>query len=114
MHVKHLLRSAFFMQVVHVLGDDDDVTVPVLLQAGQGVMSGIGDSVSGIGAAFVVEPLHQPRISGKAFRGGHILDAVLGPQPVRIAERAQPAFRRNACTGQNDDLAHEVPFALSV
>lgn len=106
MHVDHVLRSGTFVQIVDILGDEQHLIPPRGLKRGQGGMRGIGPRPGGIGAAQVVELMHQRGVAGEGVGGGDILDPVAFPQSAGVAEGPQPAFGGNSGTRQYYDLFH--------
>ena len=106
MQVQHLRRAGPLVQVVHVLGDDTYAPAGHLLKLGQGQVPGIRGHGAGLGAALVIEVQHQGRVAGKAFGRGHVLDAVLLPQPIGVAEGADAAFGRYAGAGKYYKVGH--------
>ena len=72
-------RAALFMQVIDVLGHDDDLTRIVLLQLGQRLVRGVRRYLCCLLAAAIIKIDDQLGVTGKAFGGGDVLDAVLRP-----------------------------------
>ena len=110
MHVDDAQSAARLVQGVDILGDDHDLAGPVALQPSQRLMRRIGPGGGGLHTARIVEAVHQPRIAGKAFGRGDILDPVLLPEAACIAEGAKPAFRRQPRPRQDHDLFHSAPM----
>jgi hypothetical protein len=108
MHVDDVARARGLVQRVDVLRDDHHLAGMPGLQPRQRLMRRIGPGLRGLRAAGVVEPVHEAGIAREAFGRRHILDPVLRPEATLVAERAQPAFRRNPGTGQYDDLLHRA------
>ena len=94
------------MQVVHVLGDDADAPAGLFLEAGQGQVGGVGLHGAGLGAALVVKVKHQSRVAGKALGRGHVFHAVVFPQPIGVAERADARLGRDAGPGEHNEVFH--------
>ena len=42
--------------------------------------------------------------------GRHILQIIRRPQPIDVAERAEPALGGDTRSGQNHDLFHHAPL----
>ena len=76
---------------------------PLPLQPGQGQVGGVGLDARQAAPALVVEAVDQGRVAVEGLGCGHVLHPVVLPQPVRVPERAQPAFRGNARAGEDDD-----------
>lgn len=107
-HVQHPGEAGGFVQAVHILGDQNNLAGPLRLQPGQGGMCRIGLRAGGLQAPGIVEPVHKAGVAGKGFGGGDILDPVPRPEPAFVPEGAEPAFRGNACAGQNHDFSRQV------
>ncbi len=77
-----------FMQVIDILRHQQKTIAQRLLQLCQRQMRRIRGNLwlEKLATAGVVKRLHEFRIAGKAFRRGHILHAVLFPQPIRRTE----------------------------
>ena len=93
------------MQVIDILGHQQEVTRKLLLQPCQRLMCGVrvDTPVQKIVATQVVKPVHQHKIDGKASRGRYIFDPVVFPQTVVITKGPDTRFGRYAGTGQYDD-----------
>ena len=104
-HMEQPMASGPFVQVVDVLGDQQKVAVEFVLKSGQGMVSRVGLHFFQLGAASVVETLHQFRVASKTFWCGNVLNMVVFPQTVAIAEGAHAGFGGNSGTGQYHDAA---------
>ena len=106
MHVQHAPRPAAFMQVVDILGDDQQLAVAIRASSRPSAScAGIGLRGEHRRAALVVEALDQIGIAAEALGRGDLLDRVILPQPVLGAEGSQPAFGGDSGTGQDHDIA---------
>ena len=105
MHVDQVLRARPLVQVVDVLGHEQNAARPFGLQPRQGQMRRVGRDTVGNGplAPGIVEAEHPFRVAGIGFGRGHVLDPVARPDAVRIAEGREPRFLGNARPRQNDD-----------
>jgi len=101
--MQQLAAAAALMQVVHVLRDQQHPAAVLALQPGQRLMGSVGldGGVMQLAAAVVVEALHQRRIARKALGCGHLLNAVVFPEPVLRAEGAHARLGRYTRTGQD-------------
>ena len=99
------------VQVVDVLGDDQEVAAERLLQPGQGEVGGVGLDPGQRGTTLVVEAVDQVRFGGVGLgrRDQHRVVAL--PQPVCVPEGREPALGGDAGAGQDDDAhgSSEVP-----
>ena len=79
MHMQHALRPTAFMQIIDILGNEQQVSRKFRFQPGQRFMRGIGLHSRQSFAAHIVEAEHERGIASKAFGCGNILDPVLFP-----------------------------------
>ena len=86
MQVKHPSATSAFVQVVDVLGDH--VYIELLLQSSDRMVGGIRSRSKDLCPALVVEVEYQRGVTGERFGCGHVLDPVLFPKPIAIAEGA--------------------------
>src|SRR5690606_32095734 len=107
-HVQHPPRAAALVQVVDVLGDDQQLAVPRLVEPPERAVRGIGLRVEDVAPALVVEPLHEVGIAAEPLRRGHVLDPVVFPKPVVGAEGPEAAFGADSGAGEDDDVADAV------
>ena len=79
--MNELAAARPFMQVVHVLRDDQDFPGPIALEASQRQMGCVRDDcrIVELRSTLIVEPLHQGRITRKCPRRCHLLDPVPFP-----------------------------------
>ena len=61
-------------------------------------------------AAEIVEFMHPRRIPREAARRRHRFEIELLPQAAFVAKRAEPAFRREPGSGQDDDVREPHRF----
>ena len=108
MHVVHAPRAAALVQVVDVLGDQEQVVAEQGLQPRQRRVRGVRLHPRESGPALVVEALHHKRVGVEGLRRGDILGPVPLPETVRVTERGQPALRGDTGTGEYDDLHAET------
>ena len=93
------------MEVVDVLGDQQEVALPAGGEVGEGAVGGVGLDLSKLATAAVVEVLHHGRVAGEGFRRGHVLDAVAHPQAVVGAEGGDAGLGGDAGAGEDDQIA---------
>ncbi len=107
MHVNEIAAAGPLVQVVDVLGHDDDFARPFALELGQGKVGGVGgDARVGQSAApGVVELVNQVGVADEGFRRGDVLEADARPDPVGAAKGVEPGLLRNAGAGEDDDVA---------
>jgi hypothetical protein len=105
-HVPDRAAAGALVQIVDVLRDDQHLAGPVRLQPGQRGMRRVRRRAGQIGAAGIVEVVHQPRVAREALGCRHLLQIVLRPDPAHVAKRAKPAFGRDSRAGQDDDPLH--------
>jgi hypothetical protein len=105
MHVKNAARAGPFMQVVDVLGDDQQLARPFRIEPREREMRRVRLLLLDRGATHVVEPQHEIGVARESLRRRDILDPVLLPQPSAAAERVYPALRAHARAGEDDNVA---------
>ena len=103
MHVEDVARPGPLVQVVDVLGDDQQVAPSASSSRASARWAGLGLDPGERGAALVVEPVDQVGVGGVRLgrRDQHRVVAL--PQPVGVPERRQPALGGDAGTGEDDD-----------
>ena len=106
MHVQQVVRAGALVQIVDVLGDQQNLARPFPLQPGQGQVGRIGLHRVTQQAAppVIVEVVNPDRIPLKGFRRGDIFQAYLRPDAVGIAKGIEAGFLGNPRAGQNHDL----------
>ena len=119
-HMAHLGAATAFMQVIHILRDQEDLTVKLPLQSRERAVCQIGLRRRQLIAARVVKSIDQVRVSSKGLRRGDFHGVVVFPEPVRIAKGRQSRFGRHAGSGQYDNLVdvsvievrHVIPLRI--
>ena len=114
MHVQHPCGAAAFVQVIDILGDQQQIARKLALKPRQRRVRRIGHDIGKRGAAHVVEFQHKAGVAGETLGRGDILHTVLFPQPPGAAEGIDPALRGNACAGEDDDalrVFHFIPLS---
>ena len=109
MHVEHAVRAGALVQVVDVLGDDQQlgtaILCPFAVEPCQRRMGRIGLRSLNARAPLVVEALDEIGIAAEGLRRRDILHPVIFPQPVLGAEGAQARFGADPGAGEDDDVA---------
>src|SRR3546814_6881931 len=100
------------MQVVDILGYQQEVAGPLPLQRGQRSMRGIRHGSDQIAAARVIEAMHQRRVAQEAFRRRHVVQVILRPQPVLVAKGAEAGFRRDP--GRSEEHTSELQSLMRI
>ena len=111
MHVEQPLRPGALVQVVDVLGDEQQLARPVGIEPRQRHVRGIRLDRAQLRPPRIVESVDQRRIAPKSLGRRDILDAMSFPQPIRPAEGREAALGRYAGAGQDDDTSDR---ALSI
>ena len=104
--VRDARRAGPFVEVVHVLRDD--LHVVRALQLRDGPVSCVGGCGEHFASAHVVETYDRGAVACQRFGGADILDAVVGPQAVGVAEGGQSAVGAHAGAGEDNDLFHNL------
>jgi hypothetical protein len=79
MHVDESLGSGALVKIIDVLSDQQEVTSPATLKLGKGEVRGVGLNRRELGAAVVIEPVHQLPISAERFGSGDVLNPMPFP-----------------------------------
>ena len=111
MHVEQSSGSGAFVEIVDVLGDDEEIAGPGGVEPGEGVVRRVGGDMGKLRAAGIVKGVDEGGIGGEAFGGGDGFDLVALPQPVGGAEGGDSALGRDAGAGENHDIvgfAHQI------
>jgi hypothetical protein len=80
------------------------------LEPGQRAVRGVGLDTGERRPSRVVELMDDRGLALEGLRRGDVLDPVALPEPVGVAERRHPALRRDARSGEDDDLDHIPPW----
>ncbi len=102
-HVEQAARPAPLVEIIDVLGDDEQLARPVPVEPAERAMGGVGRHFGEAGAARIVEGLDEGGVAAEGLGRCHILDPVAFPQPVGPAEGGDPRFGGNARPGEDDD-----------
>ncbi len=111
MHMEQPLRPGPFVQVVDILGDDQQLARPCGVEPRQRAVRGIGLDRRERRATGIVETVDEIGILRERLGRAHILDPVPLPQAARPAKGRQPALGGDAGAGQNhqvSDIAHAL------
>jgi hypothetical protein len=105
MHVDEPARARARMQVVDILGDEQERAGPVALEARQREMGGIRRDrrVAQLRATRVVERVDAPRIAREGLGCRDVLQPDLRPDPAQVTERRKAGFAADARAGEDDD-----------
>ena len=106
-HVKQRRLSGAIVQVVDVLGDDENGAGVITREPDERVVGGVrlDGGVTQLDPSRVVERLHARGIAGECFRRGHVLKLHLGPNAVRVAEGGEAALAADARACEDDNAA---------
>jgi 4-hydroxy-tetrahydrodipicolinate reductase len=108
MHMKQAPRTCPFVQIVHILCDNQQFALPTRVEMPQRPVRSVGLGLLDMIAAHVVKAQDKIGVTGKTLGRCHILNPVLLPEAARVAERANPAFGGNACPCEDHDIADVV------
>ena len=101
--VVHPSGAGALVEVVDVLGHDEQVVADGVLEAYERVVRSVGLDPRQRRPPGVVEPLDEAGVVGVRLRGGDLHRVVALPEPARVAERGEPALGGDPGTGQDDD-----------
>ncbi len=117
-HVQHAPRAGAFVQVVDVLGDDQQTARRHSRSSrASASCAALGCAALMFARALVVEPLDQVAVAPEGLGRGDVLDAVILPQPVGRAEGvASPISALIPGASEDDDVAEggHVPHEARV
>ena len=102
MNLDHALRTGALVQAIDVLSHEQEVVAKPGLDRGQSAMARVWLHGLRLLAPKRIELPHQFGIAGEALGRSHVLDAMLFPQTVRVAERGKAALRGNPRAGQDE------------
>ena len=104
MKVEYVRRTGPFVQVIDILGDD--LHVEIALQSGDSQVCGIGFGGEHLAPPVVVETDHAPTVEIQSLGNTNLLDLVIPPRPVGIAERRKTAFGADSGAGKDYEFFH--------
>ena len=93
MHVQQPPGPGALVEIVDILGDDQQLARPFRVEPRQRLVRRIGLDPGEIGAAGVVEGVDQSGIARERLGRGDVLDPMALPQSVRPAEGGEARFR---------------------
>ena len=102
--VKNMRRTRPFVQIVDILGDDPDVEIA--FQTGNRPVGGVRLGLEHFGTPLVVETDDAPTVEIKRFGNADLLDPVIPPCSVGVAERRQTAVGADAGAGEDNKFFH--------
>ena len=102
--VENMRRTRPFVQIVDILGDDPDVEIA--FQTGNRPVGGVRLGLEHFGTPLVVETDDAPTIEIKRFGNADLLDPVIPPCSVGVAERRQTAVGADAGAGEDNKFFH--------
>ena len=78
-HVEQSLAAGAFVEVIDILGNEEQGARPFGIEPSERGMGGVGLFGLDGGAAHVVEAQDKIGVTSKCLRGGNVLDAVFFP-----------------------------------
>ncbi|MBB3898154.1 hypothetical protein GGQ83_001591 [Roseococcus suduntuyensis] len=113
MHVVQAAGARAFVQVIHILRDQQEIaTGPGGVEPGQGLMRWVGRHIPKLRPPGIVEALHMVRVGGEGLGRCHLLQPHPGPDAPQVAEGGEPAFGRNAGSGEDDEVHARHPAPI--
>ena len=91
------------MEIIHILGDQEQWAGPAALQLHQGAVRRVGRHLAEPAPAFVVKALHQRGVASEGLGRGHVLDPMLLPQPAIVSEGGKATLGGDAGPGEDDN-----------
>lgn len=103
MHMQEALGTRPFVEVINILGHDQQRACPDRIKPGKREMSGVGLHGLHEGAAHVIKAMDELRIGRKRLGSTDILDTVAFPEATRSPKGGNTAFGGNSRAGQDDN-----------
>lgn len=94
------------MQIIDVLGNQQELALEVPLKAGQCQVGGVGGHLQQLLMPLIVEAKHLFRVADKGLRRGDILHPVPFPQTIRPPECLEAGLGRNPGARQHHHPLH--------
>jgi len=94
-HVDETTTPGPLVEIIHVLGHQQQLPGPLPLEPGEGPVRRIGLHLPEPTPPLVVEALHELRIPDEALGRGHVLDSMILPEAIGSPEGLQSRFRRD-------------------
>ena len=110
MHMDELPGAGRLVQRIDVLRHGEDLAPMLAFEPCERDMRRIRLRRAEARAAEIVEFMHPRRIPREAARRRHRFEIELLPQAAFVAKRAEPAFRREPGSGQDDDVREPHRF----
>ncbi len=104
MHVKQPRRPCPLVQVVDILGDDQQPALPFPIEPGERLMRGVRRDGIERCAPLVVEIEHQRPVTDECFWCADVLNGVVRPQTIRCTKCFETTLCRDASAGKHDDV----------
>ncbi len=107
MHMDKIPAAGTFMQIVDILGHDQDFGWLIGLKVGNGFMRCVRSNLwrSERLSPDIIKCMNPVRILGEGLGSRDIFDIVLRPNSIFIAKGCNSRFRRNPGPSQNNDVA---------
>ena len=104
MQMNNPAGTGALVQIVHILGDDHHVAMP--LEFSQRAVCCIGFNLAQALSPRVVKVEHQLRVARPGFRRRHVVYRMVVPQAAVVAKGRQAAFGADTSTTENHHFAH--------
>ena len=103
MHLDEPLAAGAPVQAVHVLGHEEEAVAHPRLGLGERGVAGVRAHGAGLAPPLGVEAPDEPRVLLEALGRRHLLDRVVLPEAVRVAEGRHAALGGDAGAGQDEE-----------
>lgn len=114
MHMYEPLCPCPFMQIIHILCHDQQIAIPFGIEPRECFVCGIGVRHLDVLAALIVKAKNEMRITRECLWRRDVFDTVFLPKPSRTPKGINTAFRADASTSQDDDVADLWAHGLGV
>ena len=101
--MQHIFASSPIMQVIHVLGNQQEGAIELVFELCQCRVGCIWLYLTRcqLSTALVVEVVDFLRVAGKTFRCGNFFNGVVSPEPIGCTKSFDTRLGGNTGTGEN-------------
>jgi hypothetical protein len=106
-HVDDANRPCLLVQIIHVLGAEEQTVFQPLLQLREGEVRRVGLCCCRDSTPHGIELPHQPGIATPRIRRGDFFDSVVAPETAHTPERRYPALGAYTSPSEDEDSISE-------
>jgi len=97
-HMENALRASEFVEIVNVLGAQEEAVLKSLFEGGESKMAVVRLGCGGNFAAHGIEIPYEMGSAPPGKRRGDFFNAIVAPESANIAKGGDAAFGADACT----------------